>query len=605
MMKKQFRIILFVFLLGCLVFGVAEGVGAGDDDRTLDEFRRLERDIPSLYLINGLYLSQGQAEKLAELLDSARKIEEKYSQKYQKTKNKRQKDVDKVIDDIVATASKQSKMRPRQLAKLSSGRRLRQTRQELAALRRERDKKLNDLADRAYAILTESQRNIVDNFVPCFIPPSDFRNPERVGQAAGDTSFVEPMLVRLRRVPDDQRVPDAVERALDRLVPYAMQKRHMQYSEEAEQSVRDELFAGLESAVARIRKMDDADFELEKETIAAEVLPLHTEDQGRDPRAVQWKVRQYVLNTGILDILQARAGGGSGKVTSAASTMIGGSIRAGGLSQAIRTAVLLKGLNLTDKQAANLLTTVRNAINAKDRIQQEIIQVMKKGLEQHNKLRNELASGHATREGESGANRCHYSVKRLYEDTLTRELLKYEAETDQSLTAHQVDYLSGKLTVPDRRRVKPLDQAGRAKAITEKRRLSSQRIYSAMESAKHLISKARRMSSIEFSSKKDALCKAFINEIVVEQGLEPNSFDIESETRRAGEILDRARQISDIDYRAEREDLAAELCPKRSKSREPTYGAKYVRGMPVQMLGPSTRLLFSETACSILEKMCR
>ena len=171
MMKKQFRIILFVFLLGCLVFGVTEGVGAGDDDRTLDEFRQLERDIPSLYLINGLYLSQEQAGKLAGLLDNARKIEEKYNQKYQRTKNKRQKDVDKVIDDIVATASKQSKMRPGQLAKLSSGRRLRQTRQELAALRRERDKKLNDLADDAYAILTESQRNIVDNFVPCFIPP--------------------------------------------------------------------------------------------------------------------------------------------------------------------------------------------------------------------------------------------------------------------------------------------------------------------------------------------------------------------------------------------------------------------------------------------------
>ena len=66
-------VVLMVVLSGALMSVEARPM-AGPTDAVDLQFRQLERDIPSLYLVNGLHLSQAQAAKLAGLVKKAKRI---------------------------------------------------------------------------------------------------------------------------------------------------------------------------------------------------------------------------------------------------------------------------------------------------------------------------------------------------------------------------------------------------------------------------------------------------------------------------------------------------------------------------------------------------
>jgi len=351
----------------------------------------------------------------------------------------------------------------------------------------------------------------------------------------------------------------------------------------------------LESAVAKIRKMSDADFELDKKNIATKVFPLETGGKRDDPDALRWKMQRYVLNTGILNVMRARASAASAKATAApkevskeGSTRFNRNESAADMGRDLRTAAILSGLNLTREQAGNLLTIVRGALEAKEKIEGEAAQTMEEGLEKYGKLRGELASGQPTERVESEANHYHSMVKRLYDEKLLEDQLNYEAELDQLLTASQVEYLSGD-----------------TKSMVRKRMGRGNEIDKTMNRAMRAVSEARLMSTISFAEKKDELCREFINECLREYGLKPGDIDVGAEVKRAGDVLERARKMSNADYVANRDELAAELCPKRCKPRPVTYDTKYVHGTPVPMLSFSSRLLFSDTANDILERMAK
>lgn len=583
-MKTRCFAAVLVVLLGTVGFVIAEA--PAPDDSVADEFRQLGRDIPSLYLINGLHLSKEQAGQLAGLLERANNIEEEHDKKYRKIARLRQKDFESELDDVLTMASKKGEVDQRKLSASAHGKRVMQSRRELFALTRERQDGLNKLSDKAYKILTESQRSIVGSFVPCFIPPSDFRNPERVGQASEDTSIAENVLVRLKRIPDEQCASIAVERALDHLAPYVMQTQHMQYSEEAEESVRDELAPRLESAAVKIRAMSDADFELEKKNIAAEILSLGTAGKSNDEGAIRWKMGTYVLNTGIEDVIRARAGLPGKLKSSSKSPTATPCHKPGEMKRTMRTAALINGLDLTPGQAAEMLTIVRGALETKESAQKDAGHVMEQGIEKYKQLRTELADGQPTKETEEGAGRYHQRVVQLCDDQLVAKLLEYQADLDRCLTASQVGYLTGDMK--DKFLKEPIGDQDTGKA---------------MNRAKRLMSDARRMSPMEFSRKKKDICLEFINEYIAEQKLSPHDIDIEAEAERTGDILEHAQKLGNSEYNANRDEMAADLCPRRSEPRPATYGSKYVRGTPVPMLSPSSGLLFSKAAFSLLEKM--
>jgi hypothetical protein len=328
--------------------------------------------------------------------------------------------------------------------------------------------------------------------------------------------------------------------------------------------------------------MSDADYEIEKGTIASAVVPL---GQKKNPGAARWKIRHYVLNPGLLDVMTARA---TGKEPSEPTAKPVSFCYQPGLQaqQLVRTAMVLHGLDLTPEQTKAVLTVVRSAVDTKSKVEKEIEQVMSEADLPYAALRRELALGQPTKKGERMANMMHGRVKRLRDDKLRKELLSYEAELDKILPASQVAFLSAD----------PKDDPSAPPARREG-------IDRTMNQAKRVLSDARRMSTSAFGKEREAMLRRLIRAALDVQGVEAKSVNMDEEIKRGIGILEEARKMGTSEYASKREDLAASLLPRRSTPRPATYGRKYHRGQPLAMLSPSSRLLFTETACKILEKM--
>lgn len=553
------------------------GLAKTDGDQTVQRFRQHERDIPSLYLLNGLNLSTQQVTQIARIAQSAADVSARQAKAIERLVDSRRKDIERETADILAAGAKRKDPSGPLMPNPLLAKRIGDSRRATFEARREGQEALSKCADDLYQVLSASQRRIIENFTPCFVPPSDFRNPERVGQAAADTSFVEQVLIGMRKggaAPSDE----AMERALDRLVPYVMEKRHMPYSESAEMAVRSEMETKLRKAAERMAKMDEADFELEKKKIATDVF-VPRSGVG-DAQATRWKIQHYLLNPGIVDVLCARAGAAAPQQATTVPEMPDN-------RSAIRTAVMLAGLDLSAEQARNLLGIVDQAMVTRGKVEAEIQTAMTGSFSAYERLRKELAAGQPSRESESAASRFHVRVKMLNEDKLVEELLKHEAEVDRCLTAAQVESLSAD------RDTRPALMAARVAGDK------------ALDRAKRVLTEARNSSAIEFGKQKDRMAKDFVAAYVEAGGLDARDVNADSEAKRAADVLAKARELDQAAYTSQRDALAAELCPKRAAPRDPTYGAKYHRGEPVKILSPATQLLFSQTGRDMLAALVK
>jgi hypothetical protein len=544
---------------------------------------QLEKDIPSLYLVNGLNLSGDQASKLAEILDRAKRVIDRNESDMDKIVGKAQKNVDEEVNRIVAKAAAKETISADKLDRTNQGKRLRQSRHELNILNRQLQGELDALADQTYRLLSDSQRKIVDSFVPCFIPPRSFKSPERVGQAAGDTSVVEEALAKLRKIPDDGDLQAGIEKAITGLARYAMEKRHMVYSEEAEDGVRKELQAKLETAVPKIRKMKDDEFELEKARIAADVLPLDNGGHGDSELAAsRWKIRTYILNTGILDAVKTRAG--LTQEVGSAGSSIAPRRKEIDSDKELRTAALIANLNLTREQASNAFVVVDSALKAKDDVESRMSKVMGEAVTSYGALRAELAAGQPTGKAERSAGMLHGRLKNLREDTLVDEMLKSQAELDKILTVNQIALIQDDTS-------------------DLKQRLSGHGETGGVEDAKRLISESLRMSGPEFGKEKDKLCGDFVAKCLASAGKEATNVNVNAEIARISGILDQIRKMDRSDIAAKKDELATQLCPKLTQSRTVKYTSKYLHGQPVPAISASTKLLFTDTARMVLAKI--
>lgn len=298
------KIFSAVFLIITSFVHLPGSTFAGHETCLESEFHQFQRDIPSLYLINGLSLTEEQIRKLVSILQQAKSIEDKAEAVIEKIEKKYQRDIDKAIEKTMDEISAKGKV-DRHTLKSSRSNYLRdKTINELSAVRTEKTENLDALADEAYGLLTPSQQEIVASFKPCFIPSRDFRDPIRVGQAANDTSTGENILSKLREVPED-KMDEAKKRVLDDMVPHLMYKRHIKYSEKAAQKAYNELSERLEEVLPQALALSDIDFELQKSALSKDLLPLEEETKP-SPSQIKGVVKTYLLNTGNIEVLKSR-----------------------------------------------------------------------------------------------------------------------------------------------------------------------------------------------------------------------------------------------------------------------------------------------------------
>lgn len=537
---------------------------AGNDS----DFLQLERDIPSLYLLNGLFLTPEQNAGLTARLSEMARVEADAAARVESLV-RRFGDGNDLVRLAAPRDGRESAARPPPELR------------DIQAQREERERRIRGLAQEVHALLTPAQIEIIDRFTPCFIPPGDFRDPVRVGQADNHLGVGEPILKRLREAPDF-RLDEARERAVEVLTHYVLQKRRVKYSEEAEAGVRKEIETALDQEMPRIRSLSDVDLELEKEDILCRLIPI--EERAASSEEQLKLIGQYVLNPGCLDIVRKRA---NAPVPAAAPRLATADRpdETRDNAQRLKAVRLLAGLDLTQEQAERLLPVARSARDARAVVHARADEVKGRALPDYRQLRAELADGQPAPETEKACQHWHQAVKTIYEQDMVAALHPFEEQAEPILTANQSAMFAAAPNPPS------TDPGGPLPARRQHRM------------ALQALEQARNMSPAQFQRDGPELADRFVRECV---GQEPDmGVDIPTESERAQDVLGKARGLSQGEFRRQLRDLVAEMSPRRSAPRETAYGARYERGEPLPILGPGAELLFTDAGVELIAALAK
>ncbi|MBU4200433.1 MAG: hypothetical protein KKG09_01085 [Verrucomicrobia bacterium] len=550
------------------------------------EFRQLERDIPSLYLINGLFLSADQSKSLAALQGEGKQVTDKIRLDLNQFLLNHEQELNQWLEETLQAGAVAGKGRGGASKDWAQRQKVRK---EWMDLLNAKGSDLDDLAGKTLAVLTPAQADIVSRFVPCFIPPRDFRSPERVGQADGDTSVGETILSRLREVPREKQ-DQGLERALDILVPCVMKNQHAALTTEEIKKLRANLSRDLDKMIRKIQVMNDADFQLEKSKLVQEILCLEEKQAPEsDSREVLNKVKRYLLNPGIQDILIRRSGAApaSDSVPIITQELQDAALRERG--KPFRAVGLANELGLTPTQAGQLLPIIRAVVERRQRIDEQARQIMQEALPAYQALVKELADQQPASRTETTASRYHQKVKELFEDDYMKELLVAEGQVDLLLATDQIALLSGQKKNGKSKAAgskKPNDK------ITKEIRRRATAVFDAMDKA----------SDADWLKIKSDTCRRFIESCVRNSLIDRQDVDVAAQSVRAEQVLDKAHKMVQTDYLRAREDLIVEICPRRNQPRPAVYGWKKSHGDPLESLNPTTYLLFSPAMETVLER---
>jgi len=570
------------FLPALLIPVLAQASMDAVPSRTSLDFRQLERDIPGLYLLNGLALSADQARKMAAIVEESRSTAEEARDEMDRFLQRNERNLDQLMESLVDQSDSGFKSAKGNPADPQRARSLDAPRHEWQQMMNKRERQFTELAEKALLILTDDQRAILARFHYAFIPGFDFRSPARAGQAEGGAAGVPQILERLRAVPPD-KLAEAKTRALAQLLP-AMVKKNREGLTAAEMSqLRKKLGASLDATVKQIRTLPDADFELEKARLAERLLPLDEKTVHQLTQAELGKAKIYLLNPGNLSILNARGGVQSPGMQS--DPMIMTALQEKG--RPFRAAALIGDLQLTPGQARQLIPIVSEAVAERSALERQLEAVMANALEPYRQLKRELVLQQSVPATEKAVRALHVRSRQLLDESIRGCLLKHENRMDRILSADQIDFLIGE---------KPVQKAKGPAASAADNNIAKMR-----ERASEVFDKVDKLDDAAFERSKHALCQNFIESCVKNKLLDKEDFDMIAELDRAEQVLIRARTTEQFEYARAREDFIAELCPRRHAARPAKFGWKMSLGQPLETLNPTTQLIFSPPMLSLIE----
>lgn len=155
---------------------------------------------------------------------------------------------------------------------------------------------LRKVAPQTQALLTDGQREIVNKFTCCLIPPKGLSDPVRAGQAAVSEGVLD-LLKKVRACPPAYW-PTAKEGVLQ-LLGRGHQMKHPGATDAERKARRDQAAAVLEKA----RTASDVEFEMNKETLCTELKGDPVRQASSEQLA--FKTAYFLLSPGSADIYAA------------------------------------------------------------------------------------------------------------------------------------------------------------------------------------------------------------------------------------------------------------------------------------------------------------
>ncbi|MGQ9578032.1 MAG: hypothetical protein ACUVWQ_05370 [Candidatus Aminicenantales bacterium] len=249
----------------------------------LDEVDALRREIMVLNLVQGLELSFDQTQFLLEKARESQRLTEEARLNYNLRKPE--------LLQIMAEIRKYRQENQEVPAELSRRFHALETEIKKEALRVQ--EALHSLAREVEKSLAPYQLNALEKYVPCVIPP---KGENHIGQAV-DLEGISWHLARIRNIPDRMyRVSkdEVVKRTLQRL----KEKTGRALSEEATAEISSQLSAFYDE----VRSLSEADFEIQKESLAKEFSELL---KPKAPRlSLTQKIEAFLLRPEIIPFLE-------------------------------------------------------------------------------------------------------------------------------------------------------------------------------------------------------------------------------------------------------------------------------------------------------------
>lgn len=140
--------------------------------------------------------------------------------------------------------------------------------------------KLTSLGPRVDDLLTETQKEVFTSFSCCLIPPKGMSDPVRVGQA-GSADWEVEMLKKVRKTSESSW--PASKKRLIGLLTQAELVKNPGLTDEDKQKLSDRVGGVMDKA----REMSDADFELSKDELCAELHGKKAQEQRTEVKRFQ------------------------------------------------------------------------------------------------------------------------------------------------------------------------------------------------------------------------------------------------------------------------------------------------------------------------------
>lgn len=252
----RFAFLSTAFLLTLTQFSQTGEAAPRELKALLEETSYVSEEVSLLNLINGLNLDSAQLKKLAE-----------FSKKANDARSRAVEKAGPLSDRFVLAMEK---LRASLLVESNQAESLGN---EAAALKHQ----LKEIADgcgveiarlekEAAKVFTDSQHLVMENFVPCIVPPKSFKDPVRVGQAASSAGK-ERILRKVRQMPERQYL-NRRDKVITNFIAKS-EKRLGSLTPEEKETLRKKAI----DLVDRVRSMEDADFLADLDALAGELRP--------------------------------------------------------------------------------------------------------------------------------------------------------------------------------------------------------------------------------------------------------------------------------------------------------------------------------------------
>jgi hypothetical protein len=279
----KIRLFIFLSLFSLAAFAFSQEI---NKDEQIEQYRK---NISTLNLVNGLYLTNNQIEKIIPVLKELKELQKEYQEKFNSLMPEMKKEYAALYDEVNTNKgiSKETEK--------SAG----SIHQKEMDMKDEYMSKLIGLEEKITGILTENQLCIIDDFKPCLIPPKNLKDPARVGQAKGDASGVVNHFDNLRKVPE-RRFEMAKKKFIDGYIEKYEKKMEVLSPEKKNEEINR-----VNGILNEIRRLNQVDYEMQKEELAKQLL-LEKEVKNARKKYELGKIGRNLLNADLLPILEKR-----------------------------------------------------------------------------------------------------------------------------------------------------------------------------------------------------------------------------------------------------------------------------------------------------------